>query len=1700
MKVLFSFSLILVSLAKGQQLYLDKRPRKRQLKKFQTQKSTIPSEVPSFSPEPSSDTNATPSMLFSPSSALVNSPNSSQIPSNSLSNILNLSYAPSSDHRNSATLSVSPSTSPSSAQTLSQRPGITQSVVPSPSGMPSGNPSSHPPLSVPLSSDPSTAPSLSLRPSSSRSTVPSLSNVLSGGPSSSPSLSIPPSSDPSTAPSLSLRPSSSRSTVPSLSDALSGEPSSSPSLSIPPSSDPSTAPSLSLRPSSSRSTVPSLSDALSGEPSSSPSLSVSPSSDPSTAPSLSQSPSAGPSIIPSLSNALSGEPSSPPSLSVSPSSDPSIARSLSQSPSINPFTIPSLSDLPSSDPSGSPSLSVSPSSLPSTALSLSQILSINPPTIPSLSDLPSGDPSSSLLLSVFSSSHPSIAPSFSQRPSRSPSAIPSLSNVPSSDPSASLSLSASPSSNPSIAPSLSQSPSVNPSTIPSLSDSPFGDPSSSPSLSVSPSSDPSIAPSLAQRPSHSPSIVSTMSRSNEPSLGPSRSRVSLLSLSPSLGPSSALSLSQEPSGIPSSLPSLSDSSSIDPTAFSSFAGSPFFAASSEPSLQQKLNRSTTSFPSLIQVLSPQTFDQPAPSRFISLPPTPMQPSGFPTKIPFVSNDCTRSVTAKHVLFRGSCIICSLDRKFLFGLDLEGDLGIWKNTEKIWSAGTMGATSAILQLDGNLVVRNRSKVLWETRTTGARVGLAMIDISDNGIVTITNHEARKVLTIAPSVTVYSSCPSEISGVIHLYQSDRICSRNGEYTFGLSIDGTFGIWHRDTLIWSPSTCCDGNKVVAVLQVDGNFILENIENKKRLWSSQTSGKGFSDAKVTLSDDGILTIVNKGSRKIMTINPFSLQHQEELKTLPPVSSSHACIAVSRLSGYAVLNIENFLCSANKRFRFGVDSSGNLGLFDGYSEIWSSNTCCAEDGITGFLQLDNNLVVRNSRKEILWSSRTHSRGHLGYSSITLSDSGMVALTNSRGQKTWAVVPSPPKAYCRTQKEGRMILKMTEFICSEDGRHRFGIFEGDLSLWEDNRLRWSAGTCCSNSTVIMKLRYSGELVVVNERQEEVWSTPTGQNAGASLRLDKSGKVYLVSSSGVMLWSPELDKFFDSSETDMPIVTPSSEPVKSLRPSSQIPLSTVSPFAAPLLEVQPFHGVYPSTGDPSIASSEDLQPPAGISQSPSTVPIETPTSLKPKANLRCMEYTAGFLVLKRGEFVCSPNRRFKFGMSFEGDLVLFDVTSSVWKAKTIGSRVVLQHDCNLVVYSTDGKPSWSTRTHGNSVNEGFALVVGDDGVAAIKCPLHGYVWSTAVPLKDRVKAESLTDKVMTGYQGWFHAKGDGGWNRWNHWSDHNTIPSKDSVSVDMWPDVSELDPDELFPTGFTFPNGTVASLYSASNSQTVERHCRWMQNYGIDGLFLQRFIGSATRFPDVLNQVMENVRSGAEKYGRVFSIMYDISNGNHLTLVEDIIEDWKSLVDEYHITKSQQYLHHRGRPLLGIWGFGVWDREVDYHHAQEILNWLQYEAEPKYRVSVMGGVPAGWRNLSRDSKMHISWETIYRRFEVISPWTVGRYVDQRTADSFLENYIIPDMLECATFGIDYLPVAFPGFSAHHLMNKALNSIPRFGGDFLWRQLYNVLLAGNRMLYIAMFDEVDEGTAIFKIAPTQAQVPREASFVSLDADGIRLPSDW
>jgi hypothetical protein len=368
----------------------------------------------------------------------------------------------------------------------------------------------------------------------------------------------------------------------------------------------------------------------------------------------------------------------------------------------------------------------------------------------------------------------------------------------------------------------------------------------------------------------------------------------------------------------------------------------------------------------------------------------------------------------------------------------------------------------------------------------------------------------------------------------------------------------------------------------------------------------------------------------------------------------------------------------------------------------------------------------------------------------------------------------------------------------------------------------------------------------------------------------------------------------------------------------------------------------------------------------------------------------------------------------------------------------------------------------------------------------------------VDPSTLTGKLLMGYQGWFACPGDGSaQNSWVHWFGNNT-PTAANAHFDFWPDTSELDADELFSTSMTYSNGSPAKLYSAYKQKTVVRHFKWMQDNHLDGVFFQRFLSDLPggNLSALRNQVAVNVRVGAETYGRVFAIMYDISGYSTNTLVSKLTNDWLYLVNTQRVTNSPAYLRHNGNPVVAIWGFGFSGRPDTPQQAQQAIDWFKAAG-----CTVMGGLPTHWRDLTGDAQTNAAWSSAFRSFDVISPWSVGRYSNNSGADSFRINQIVPDLADCTSHGIDYMPVIFPGFSWANLQNNGLyNQIPRNGGNFYWRQAYNAIVSGCTMVYGAMFDEVDEGTAMYKLAPTAAQLPAQGTFVPLNIDGYNLGSDW
>jgi len=368
-------------------------------------------------------------------------------------------------------------------------------------------------------------------------------------------------------------------------------------------------------------------------------------------------------------------------------------------------------------------------------------------------------------------------------------------------------------------------------------------------------------------------------------------------------------------------------------------------------------------------------------------------------------------------------------------------------------------------------------------------------------------------------------------------------------------------------------------------------------------------------------------------------------------------------------------------------------------------------------------------------------------------------------------------------------------------------------------------------------------------------------------------------------------------------------------------------------------------------------------------------------------------------------------------------------------------------------------------------------------------------------------IMAGYQGWFRADGDDANRGWGHFgrgdkfdAEHNTI--------DIWPDVSDY--KKTYPTSFTYPDGTAARVFSSLDKSTTDLHFKWMKEYGVDGVFMQRFYGVTRggQGREHSDHILANAFEASQKYDRAIALMYDLSG---LQPGKDdcsrVIEDWKHLVDNLKVKDfgdKQTYLHHRGKPLVTIWGVGFPDRPYNIREIglNRLIDFLKND--PVYGgCSVMLGVPTYFRELNKDCLTDPYLHELIESADIVLPWMVQRFTPlvHKPMDN-LRDHIIEDIKWTQEKGVDYVPIACPGFSWRNLSlanpdlarYTAYGAIPRLGGRFYWDQMVTMMNAGAEMIYVAMFDEIDEGTAIFKVSDNP---PNSDKAHFIDNDG--MPSD-
>ena len=304
------------------------------------------------------------------------------------------------------------------------------------------------------------------------------------------------------------------------------------------------------------------------------------------------------------------------------------------------------------------------------------------------------------------------------------------------------------------------------------------------------------------------------------------------------------------------------------------------------------------------------------------------------------------------------------------------------------------------------------------------------------------------------------------------------------------------------------------------------------------------------------------------------------------------------------------------------------------------------------------------------------------------------------------------------------------------------------------------------------------------------------------------------------------------------------------------------------------------------------------------------------------------------------------------------------------------------------------------------------------------------------------------------------------------------------------------------------LFSSAADGVVDLHFQWMQQYGIDGIMLQRFLVDIQPGPGKYqkNKVLRQVAASSVSFGRVWNITWDVTNAPETNWREWIKADWHDHVEPI-ISKCPQYLHHDGKPVVCIFGLGL--RQKPSPPVAEILEMIGWLRE---RTFVIGSGPFYWRSGCNDALP--DHDAVHAAFDAIMPWSVGRYSDCSKYQHLCRHVQQNDIELCKSRGQTYAPVSFPGFSFRNgdiaavrsgsqKQARELNQIPRQGGSFFRSQIegHLSLVAGRdilpRFCFVAMFDEVNEATAIFKAAAREAE--HVDGLLHLGSDGVEMQSD-
>lgn len=283
------------------------------------------------------------------------------------------------------------------------------------------------------------------------------------------------------------------------------------------------------------------------------------------------------------------------------------------------------------------------------------------------------------------------------------------------------------------------------------------------------------------------------------------------------------------------------------------------------------------------------------------------------------------------------------------------------------------------------------------------------------------------------------------------------------------------------------------------------------------------------------------------------------------------------------------------------------------------------------------------------------------------------------------------------------------------------------------------------------------------------------------------------------------------------------------------------------------------------------------------------------------------------------------------------------------------------------------------------------------------------------------------------------------------------------------------TNFVLANGTNAQFFNSFCTGVIEKHFRYMVDYKIDGIFVQRFYNSANPTDAFYNgglMVLETVRQMAEKYNKFFAVEYDLSQltstSDPNTYIPILENDYNNILKPYF--SSPNYIYQDGRPVIELWGAGINPTSgLQGTNWQDIIG--RYQGAPENPWIILG-IPHNWLDYRIASNDPTDYWGAYEKAQCLQPWPVGAFSSISDLQWSLQNELLPGKQQADAMGVKYSGAFTPGGSNRNAARSADYIGPlgnRYNGTFYEEQLR---LFSNDTIkpffnFGAMFDEYTEG---------------------------------